>query len=70
MSSLSMKVLELFDENRLSFDEAENILEALSARTIISYPIQQSIKRNRVSHSFIPPHQPSYMNGFTLEKHN
>lgn len=65
MSSLSLRVLELFDENRLSFDETEKLLQAISSVSIKKLSIHTKPKIE--NHIHIPPHFSSYMNGYTID---
>ena len=65
MSSLSLRVLELFNENRLSFHETENLLLALSNQTIQKIiPMKTKKRQTKI---FIPPHLPTNMSGLTIE---
>lgn len=68
MSSLSMRVLELFDEKKLSFHETEKLLRAISSHSFTNVIIKNKRYDKKPTEIYIPPHFSSYMDGYTLEK--
>ena len=66
MSSLNLRVLELFDDKRISFDETEQLLKAISfSRLTVGNLLKPKFKKQDL---YIPPHASSYMNSNTMQK--